>query len=99
MGQAFARMKFGIVAIMAAVFALLTPQMALAQDAADAAPEAVVEGAEVADAAPAYQSLEPVEDKGMPTSFESDPWKSMTFQDQYTADGAYALWMHDWIAV
>ncbi len=92
MVQAFARMKFGIVALMAAVFAMAAPQIAVAQEAAEAAP---VE--EAADAAPTYQSLEPVEDKGMPTSFESDPWKSMTFQDQYTADGEYALWMHDWI--
>ncbi len=92
MGQAFARVKFGMVAFMAAVFAVVAPQMAVAQDAAEAAP---VEAA--AEEASAYTPLDPVDGVGMPTPYEEDALKSMTFQDQYTADGEYALWMHDWI--
>ena len=92
MAQAFARAKYGILALIAAILAALAPQTAFAQDAAEAAP---IEAA--ADAAPAYTPLTPEAGKGMPTSYEDDPIKSMTFQDQYTADGEYALWMHDWI--
>jgi len=54
-----------------------------------------------AGAAPAgdgvYTPMAPTKGKGMPTSYEDDPLKSMTFQDQYSANGEYALWMHDWI--
>ena len=39
--------------------------------------------------------MAPTEGKGMPTAFEDDAIQSMTFQDQYTQDGQYALWMHD----
>jgi cytochrome c oxidase subunit 2 len=91
MGQAFARMKFGFLALMAAVFVLATPQVSLAQEvdaAADDAAAATVEGA--ADAA-VYTPMAPTDGKGMPVD------RGLTFQDQYTADGAYALWMHDWI--
>ncbi len=42
-----------------------------------------------------YTPMAPTEGKGMPTSYEDGALKSMTFQDQYTDDGAYALWMHD----
>lgn len=45
----------------------------------------------------AYTPMAPTKGKGMPTSYEDDPLKSMTFQDQYSANGEYALWMHDWI--
>ncbi len=92
MGQAFARMKFGILALMAAVLAVAVPQMAVAQEAgvaeaAEAAPEAVG----------GYTPMAPTEGKGMPTAYEDDALASMTFQDQYSQDGQYALWMHDWI--
>ena len=39
--------------------------------------------------------MAPTKGKGMPTSYQDDPIKSMTFQDQYSANGEYALWMHD----
>lgn len=84
MGQAFARMKLGMLALIGAVFALLAPQMVVAQE--DTAP---VEA--VAEEAPAYTPMAPTEGKGMPVDGR------LSFQDQYTADGAYALWMHDWI--
>ena len=104
MGQAFARMKFGFLVVMAAALTVASPQMALAQDTADAAIAAPVEGADAAlvdDAtatgAGSYTPMAPTKDKGMPTSFEDDPLQSMTFQDQYTDDGLYALAMHDWL--
>ena len=45
----------------------------------------------------AYTPMAPTKGKGMPTSYEDDALKSVTFQDQYSANGEYALWMHDWI--
>lgn len=42
-----------------------------------------------------YTPMAPTKGKGMPTSYQDDPVKSLTFQDQYTDDGLYALWMHD----
>ncbi|WP_416831365.1 MAG: cytochrome c oxidase subunit II [Erythrobacter sp.] len=84
-------MKFGFLALMTAVFVLATPQVSLAQEvdaAADDSAAATVEGA--ADAA-VYTPMAPTDGKGMPVD------RGLTFQDQYTADGAYALWMHDWI--
>ncbi len=44
-----------------------------------------------------YTPMAPTEGKGMPTAYEDDAFKSITFQDQYSANGEYALWMHDWI--
>jgi cytochrome c oxidase subunit 2 len=43
----------------------------------------------------AYTPMAPTKGKGMPTSYQEDPAKSLTFQDQYSANGEYALWMHD----
>lgn len=47
----------------------------------------------------AYTPMAPTKDKGMPTNPESgEPGamlKSVTFQDQYSDNGEYALWMHD----
>ncbi|MCX9148207.1 cytochrome c oxidase subunit II [Erythrobacter sp. WG] len=52
-----------------------------------------------ASAAPAgeglYSPMAPTKGKGMPTAYEDDAIKSLTFQDQYSANGEYALWMHD----
>ncbi|AWW74209.1 cytochrome c oxidase subunit II [Erythrobacter sp. KY5] len=124
MGHALDRMKFGIVALMAAVMAFglafAAPQ-AIAQDAsgtdvgggaagaaadadaAAAAADAFEGGVEAptgevnAAFAGGYAPMAPTEGKGMPTSYQEDALKSMTFQDQYTADGAYALGMHDYI--
>lgn len=44
-----------------------------------------------------YTPMAPTKGKGMPTSFQEDAGKSMSFQDQYSADGEYARWMHDGI--
>ncbi|MEE4199472.1 cytochrome c oxidase subunit II [Erythrobacter sp.] len=110
-------MKFGMFALIAAMLALLMPQMTIAQDEAPsdsdlemvqrgvlgeapptAMPREVIAG-ETEPPAPsgAYTPMEPTPGKGMPTSFEEDAAKSMTFQDQYSVDGEYALWMHDTI--
>ncbi len=101
MGQAFARMKFGVLAMMAAVLTVASPQMAIAQDAAEAdfaaAAQVTEAAAEAAPEAGGYTPMAPTPGKGMPVHFDDDPVQSMTFQDQYTADGAYALAMHDWL--
>ena len=52
---------------------------------------------EAPEASGAYVPMAPEAGKGMPTSFEDGALKSMTFQDQYTQDGAYALGMHDYV--
>ena len=73
--------------------AIAAPAPAAAAPAADAAaPDAAA-----AAAAPAssYAPMAPTKGKGMPTSYQDDPVKSLTFQDQYTDNGDYALWMHD----
>lgn len=100
MGPVFDRMHFGFLALFAAVLALAAPQAVLAQDAAqaDIAVEETAVGEEAAVAeASAYTPMAPTKGKGMPTPYEDDALKSMTFQDQYTADGQYALFMHDGI--
>lgn len=51
--------------------------------------------AEAAAPASTYTPMTPTKGKGMPTSFQDDPIKSLTFQDQYSDNGQYALWMHD----
>lgn len=78
--------------VMAALLAF-SSQAAFAQD------EAAAEAAQVEAAAePAgYVPMAPEAGKGMPTPHEVDALKSMTFQDQYTKDGNYALGMHDYI--
>ncbi len=108
MGQALDRMKYGFLALMAALLAIgiavSAPQPAFAQatvgaDVPDeAAPREVPAGeTDAVDAAGAYEPMAPTDGKGMPTAFEEDALKSMHFQDQYTQDGAYALGMHDYI--
>lgn len=109
MGHMHTRIKQATMAMIAAGLALATPISVSAQDAP--APEiaenpmvtqATPLGAEsveaVADALAEtgdYTPMAPVKGKGMPTSYQDDAIKSLTFQDQYTADGEYALWMHD----
>jgi cytochrome c oxidase subunit 2 len=98
-------MKLAILAAVAAGLAAFAPIAASAQDAAVAAP-VTVEAAPAGDAAAApteaavpdesaYTPMAPTKGKGMPTSYADDPVKSMTFQDQYSDNGEYALWMHD----
>jgi cytochrome c oxidase subunit 2 len=111
MGQMHTRMKLATLAALAAVAALFAPVSVLAQNAA--APIAEQMGAEqvvapdagvaesAADAASAYTPMAPTRGKGMPTDPLSDEpnamMKSLTFQDQYTDNGNYALGMHDYI--
>lgn len=94
-------------ALIAAGVALAMPGAAAAQDAPVAAEEAMEAQATGLDAASTeaaadalaqageYTPMAPTKGKGMPTSYQDDPIKSLTFQDQYTANGEYALWMHD----
>lgn len=113
MRQAFSHLKFATAATFAAVLltfaTFMSPQVALAQDAADAVAPAAGEAvaapaAEDAAAAPAteeatgsYTPMAPTQGKGMPTPYKEDALKSMTFQDQYNENGEYALWMHNTI--
>jgi len=61
-----------------------------------AMPGEVVAGeTEAPEAVGAYTPRAPTKGKGMPTSYEDGALKSMTFQDQYSKDGDYAVWMHD----
>jgi len=110
MGQMHTRMKLATLAALAAAMAAFAPVAAGAQDTAAPAPAAVTvappaEVAPAADAAAApaeaaapvstYVPMAPTKGKGMPTSYQDDPIKSLTFQDQYSDNGEYALWMHD----
>ena len=96
-------MKKAILAVMAAGLAAFAPVGVAAQDAPTTTPvEAAAPATEAAavttgpaETASAYTPMAPTKGKGMPTSYEDDPLKSMTFQDQYSANGEYALWMHN----
>ena len=77
--------------LLAAAGLALAPHAAMAQE--EAAPVEATESAEAA--APAFDYFGPDMIKGQPTSSDEDIWASMTFQDQHTANGEYALWMHD----
>ena len=90
MRLALTRFHSGIFAALAALFMLALPQAVAAQDAV--AEEVTAEATE---AAGGYVPMAPTPGKGMPTSYEDDPLASMTFQEQYSQDGLYALWMHD----
>ncbi|TIX50576.1 cytochrome c oxidase subunit II [Alteraurantiacibacter aquimixticola] len=81
-----ARKRLHILTILAAAFTLVfAPQAAMAQDAESA--EAVVE--EAAAEAPAFEHFGADMIKGQP-----EPG-GLTFQQQYSPNGEYALWMHD----
>jgi len=97
-------MKKAILAALAAGLAAFAPLAVAAQDAAAPAPAPVAASAEggmaeaaqpAPDMASAYTPMAPTKGKGMPTSYQDDPVQSLTFQDQYSANGEYALWMHD----
>ncbi len=106
MGQQFGRLKVTLLALVALLgSAIAVP--ALAQDDepfrgdveyADAT-AAEVPGADEPQASSAYTPMAPTIDKGMPTDPRDDREgafaKSMTFQDQYSETGQYALWMHN----
>lgn len=96
MGQLHTRAKLGVIALIAALFALAAPQVAIAQDAAEPVAEAATP-APASEAGGGYTPMAPTEGKGMPTAYQDDALKSMTFQDQYSPNGAYALGMHDYL--
>ncbi len=105
------RMKLAIFAVLAAVAAAFTPIVATAQDTpapvestatqATAPDAALIDS--VTDASTAtggsYTPMQPTKNKGMPTDpLSGEPGalaKSITFQDQYSDNGEYALWMHN----
>ncbi|MGB7418944.1 MAG: cytochrome c oxidase subunit II [Erythrobacter sp.] len=109
MRQTLARFQMIVIALFAAVLALAAPQMVVAQDAPIIEQEGPIDpidpGASNAvvdmtdPGAEAYTPMAPTKGKGMPIDPRGDDpdaiWKSMTFQDQYSKDGDYALWMHD----
>ncbi|MEM6909775.1 MAG: cytochrome c oxidase subunit II [Pseudomonadota bacterium] len=88
MGQAFARLNLFRAVLFAALALFAAPQAAFAQDTASE---------QQAETASAYTPMAPEAGKGMPTAYEDGAIESMTFQDQYTDNGEYALFMHDWI--
>ncbi len=105
MGQMHTRMKIATLAALAAFAALFAQVPAVAQDAAAqaTAPDAgMIEAvSEAAATEGSYTPMAPTKGKGMPTDPRSDEpgamAKSLTFQDQYTDNGIYALGMHDYI--
>ncbi|MEL7446028.1 MAG: cytochrome c oxidase subunit II [Pseudomonadota bacterium] len=93
------RAKNGLAALLTALVLALTPAAVSAQEVETevAGGEAAAPTEAAADASGGYAPMAPEAGKGMPTSYQDDPLASMTFQDQYSADGKFALWMHDWI--
>ena len=78
--------------------AAATQTEAAAADTATGADQAASEGdAAATDSEGGYEHLGPEWIKGQPTAFEDNALKSMTFQDQYTDDGQFALGMNDYI--
>ena len=97
--------------LLTALLVAFAPQAAIAQEAApqeataaaqaqDNAEQAAADPAAVADAssedavrdsAGSYTPMAPTKGKGMPMD------GGIHFQDQYSKDGEYALWMHDYI--
>lgn len=109
MGQMIGRIRIYLIALGAGLAALAAPTGLSAQDAAMSAGEpGIAQDAPIEQlegttqdvpevGADAYTPMAPTEGKGMPTAFQDDALKSMTFQDQYTLDGGYALGMHDYV--
>jgi len=107
-----ARIKLATLSLLAALSVTFAPQAVIAQDEAPApgtaevfgeAPESAAPGEVVAsetqpaEAQGGYVPMAPTQGKGMPTSYEDDAMQSLTFQDQYSEDGQYALGMHDYV--
>ncbi|MEM7689421.1 MAG: cytochrome c oxidase subunit II [Pseudomonadota bacterium] len=106
MGHQFGRFRLTLTALLAALATFLSPaafaqvdQRALVDADDSAAVAADVPMAEDVQDAAGYSPMAPTIDKGMPTDptdgRDGSVLKSMTFQDQYTDNGEYALWMHD----
>ncbi|RJY10089.1 cytochrome c oxidase subunit II [Aurantiacibacter aquimixticola] len=72
-----------------------------AQDAQAATGQdfSAVDAPVVTDTAAPFEPFGPDMIKGQPTAFEDDAIQSMTFQPQYTENGDYALWMHDYVLI
>jgi len=83
LGQAIRHAYSYTVMFAIAAMLVLAPGSALAQN------DPALQTAMAADDIPGYVPMTPTEGKGMPVD------GGLTFQDQYTADGRYALWMHD----
>jgi cytochrome c oxidase subunit 2 len=109
-----ARKRLSFLGILIAALALsAAPQGALAQatgeldaqaeNVADpAAPQAEAAEPSVTEAAPgadAYTPLGPEWIKGQPTDASEDMLASISFQEQYSNDGEFALWMHNAILI
>ncbi len=98
-----ARKKLQLLTLLVAAFSIvILPQGGFAQEVATSVDDSVAESQSVADGevvleteAPAFEHFGPDMIKGQPTAYKDDAIASMTFQDQYTANGEYALWMHD----
>lgn len=112
MGQMIGRIRLNCAVLLAALAAFALPGALAAQESAGEAAGAATGAEPVDQVAPAlepgdaeaaavpesaYAPMLPTEGKGMPTSYQEDAIKSMTFQDQYSLDGAYALGMHDYV--
>ena len=93
---AFAPLSVAAQDVAAPAAPVAAPVVAEAPGATTAAPAdpAAAPAAPAAEAS-AYTPMKPTAGKGMPTSYQDDPMKSLTFQDQYSDNGEYALWMHD----
>lgn len=102
-----ARKKLQFLTALVAAFSFVSlSQVAVAQEVLEAeitADPAVAEAQSVADgevvvgdeASGGFEYFGPEMIKGQPVSYEEDAWGSMNFQPQHTANGEYALWMHD----
>jgi cytochrome c oxidase subunit 2 len=113
MGHLPGRIKVICIALAAAFAALVAPaaiaqevapevdpprgEVSYEDALADETAAADAAGAEAAATPEVYTPMAPTQGKGMPTSFEENALASMTFQDQYTDTGAYALGMHNYI--
>ena len=94
---AFALLGAPAHAVVAPVDGATASASAMTTDVVEAAPAAGEAAAAPAEAGSAYTPMAPTKGKGMPTSYEDGALQSMTFQDQYSANGKYAQWMHDGI--
>jgi len=84
----------GFAAAPAVSAAPVAPVAPAVEEPAPVAADAAVDAA-AAPAAPAFEHYGSDMIKGQPTPADEDMLASMTFQEQFTNDGNYALWMHD----
>ena len=103
-GESARNMKQFLTMLAAALAFAIVPQAASAQDisqpastvgASEFEAESVADGETVIEATGGFEHFGPDMIKGQPVAAEEDMLGSMTFQPQHTANGKYALWMHD----